>query len=182
MDHGHDPALDHHQHSPSLQSDFPCSHTSPTWGHNTIDPSMVLAPSDLVLGEPAVAGYAGRLEYQTTHTATNSPAESVHSADSLSPASGQALTQAGQEYHVVEQLDIPNYGTVPVGKTIDNIFICLWPGCNHRGGYKRRGCIRRHIRCQHIDPGSYKCEWCEKVFNRVDNRALHYERIHNQTK
>ncbi|KAL4800140.1 hypothetical protein BDV19DRAFT_353497 [Aspergillus venezuelensis] len=57
-------------------------------------------------------------------------------------------------------------------------FICWWPGCTQEGGFKRKGCLTRHVKTKHLSPGSHICYFCFRVFDRADNMQSHVKNRH----
>ncbi|KAL4914425.1 hypothetical protein BDW62DRAFT_190313 [Aspergillus aurantiobrunneus] len=55
---------------------------------------------------------------------------------------------------------------------------CEWKGCESTRKFKRPHDLERHVKTQHIFPGSYKCPECPKTFNRRDNCEEHRRRRH----
>jgi hypothetical protein len=59
-------------------------------------------------------------------------------------------------------------------------FLCEWRNCSNTTGFDRVECLRRHVLTQHVERGSFKCNYahCNKAFNRKDNLRSHVQLVH----
>ncbi|KAK3944504.1 hypothetical protein QBC46DRAFT_165754 [Diplogelasinospora grovesii] len=65
---------------------------------------------------------------------------------------------------------------IAVPKILSGAFKCDFPGCTSKP-FKRMEHLKRHKDTSH-NPKAYKCNWCDKTFNRLDNRRQHL-RLHS---
>lgn len=55
---------------------------------------------------------------------------------------------------------------------------CLWMGCSYHGTFRSKATLMRHISAKHVNPGTFKCSSCDKLFNRKDNLEYHLRAKH----
>ncbi|KAJ5488366.1 hypothetical protein N7453_011820 [Penicillium expansum] len=55
---------------------------------------------------------------------------------------------------------------------------CNWKDCPYPGMFSRKGVLMRHIETQHVNPRSFGCPKCDRLFSRKDNMTEHLGRVH----
>ncbi|KAJ5780507.1 hypothetical protein N7457_005667 [Penicillium paradoxum] len=127
---------------------------------------------------------------QSPRSVPHQPIAAIHSPASLydpgypSPWTEMAVSPpVAKEMPQPEKLPCRSRGRASKKKRNDNYgtFKCEWKGCTYDRLFSRKGVLRRHIETQHLNPGAFKCPWCDHASSRRENLKAHRQAIHKES-